>query len=73
MAEPAQVMGWGQIFGILVLVGLTVGLLLGVIGEVAGLRFNGGAGVGAAIGATGALLIARRRLAVAARAGQKSG
>jgi hypothetical protein len=67
MAEPTKVMGWGTLIAILVGVALTTGLLLGALGELLGRGFNPGAGVGAAVGITGALLISRRRAALAAQ------
>jgi hypothetical protein len=67
MTEPAKIMGWGAIIGILVLVALATGLTLGLLGELLGNRLNLSAGVGAATGIVGALLITRRRAALQAR------
>ena len=61
-------MGWGKILLILVIVSLAMGALLGLLREVLG--FSGGtatAGAGAAVGVCGALLLARRRAALARR------
>ena len=56
-------MGWGTIVAIMIATGLVTGLILGVLGEVAGIE-NRTAGVGASVGVVGALLISRRRVAL---------
>lgn len=65
-AEDPKVMGWGMIVVIVAATGIVVGLLLGIIGQ--GLAVPPGrmtAGVGAAMGVVGALLVTRRRAALA--------
>ena len=65
--EDPRVMGWGTIVALLVATALFVGVLLGLIGDALGLSpGRTTAGVGASIGVMGALLIARRRVALAA-------
>jgi hypothetical protein len=66
--QPAHVMGWGKIILILIAVGLTTGLTLGLLGELFGRSFNPTAGVGAAIGSVGALLLVQRRRAAPPKA-----
>lgn len=61
-----KVMGWGTIIAIVAGTGVVVGLLLGAIGQALALppgRMT--AGVGAAMGVLGALLVTRRRAALA--------
>ncbi len=60
------VMGWGTILAIMVATGLVTGLILGLLRDAVGMT-GGTAGVGASIGVVGALLIARRRAALARR------
>ena len=64
--ENAKALGWGTIIAILVGVAVVTGLLLGLMSEALGLssRMTGG-GIGASVGVVGALLIARRRAAMA--------
>lgn len=64
--ESKKVPGWGTIILTLVVVGVATGLLLGLMSWLFGLspRVTGG-GVGAAVGVVGAMLIARRRAALA--------
>ena len=61
-----KVMGWGTIIAIVAATGIVVGMLLGAIGQALALppgRMT--AGVGAAMGVLGALLVTRRRAALA--------
>lgn len=60
------VMGWGTILAIMVATGLVTGPILGLLRDAVGMT-GGTAGVGASIGVVGALLIARRRAALARR------
>ena len=64
--ESKKVPGWGTIILTLVVVGVATGLLLGLMSWLFGLspRVTGG-GVGAAVGVVGAMLVARRRAALA--------
>ncbi len=64
--DNTNVLGWGKIIVILVVVAVATGLLLGLMGSLFGLSpgMTGG-GVGASVGVVGALLIARRRAAMA--------
>lgn len=64
--DDTKVLGWGTIILTLVVVGVVTGLLLGLMSWLFGLspRLMGG-GVGAAVGVVGAMLIARRRAALA--------
>ncbi len=67
-SEQPEVMGWGTIIAIMTVTGVLVGALLGGLGPAFGLapgRLT--AGVGASIGVVGALLISRRRAALALR------
>ncbi len=63
--ENTKALGWGMIIAIMVGVAFAVGLLLGLLGELLGLPpgWRTG-GIGAAVGITGAILIARRRAAL---------
>lgn len=66
MGEDGIKPGWGQIVVALLLTGLATGLLLGTAGEYFGWSpSTTTAGVGAAIGAVGGGMIARRRAAQA--------
>lgn len=69
-AEP-KVMSWGMIVAIVVVTMLGVGVLLGALGQALSLapgRMT--AGVGAAGGVVGALLVTRRRAMLAQRQGR---
>jgi hypothetical protein len=67
--DTTQVMGWPAIIGIMIAFGLAVGLILGLIGRVVQLpQSMTTGGVGVAMGVVGALLISRRRAAMARRA-----
>ena len=66
----AKPMSWGMIIAILVGASLVMGLTLGILQETIGL--NPGAGVGAGIGIIGALLINKRRRALAEQNKQPS-
>jgi hypothetical protein len=63
--SDSKPMSWPVIIGILVATSLVLGVTLGLLHETMGL--NPGAGVGAGIGIVGALLITRRRKALAAQ------
>jgi len=64
--EDPRVMGWGTIIALMTATGLCVGVMLGLIGDALGLGpGRTTAGVGASVGVMGALLIARRRVALA--------
>lgn len=67
MAENnPKVMSWAEIIGILLATGLVVGLTIGMVTTALDLPWrNGGAGIGAAVGILGAVLIQRRRAALA--------
>jgi hypothetical protein len=67
VSEPApEPMGWPAIIGAMVVTGLVTGVTLGLLRDVVG--YGGGtAGVGAAVGIVGALLITRRNAALKAR------
>lgn len=69
MAAPKP-MSWGVIIGALALTAVVTGLLLGTLSELTG--FAPTAGVGAATGVVGALLVANRARAVAAQKNEKS-
>ncbi len=61
-----KVHSWPAIIAIMIGVGLGVGLILGLMSEFLGLSSSyTGTGVGASIGVVGAVLIARRRAALA--------
>jgi len=63
-----EVLGWGAIIVAMVVTGFVVGLVLGLGSSLFGLSGRGNAaGVGAAIGVVGALLITRRRAALNAK------
>lgn len=65
MAETdVQPLSWPKIIAILLVTALVVGLSLGALQVLTGLRV-GGAGVGAAVGVVGAALISQRRAALA--------
>lgn len=64
--ENPKVLGWGTIIAILVGVAVVTGLLLGLSSGLLGLSPSmTGGGVGASVGVVGALLVARRRAAIA--------
>ena len=63
--DSPKPMSWGLIIAIMVGTSVVVGLTLGLLHETMGL--NPGAGVGAAVGVVGALLIVRRNKALAAQ------
>lgn len=66
MADEPKVMGWGAIIGAMVVTALVTGVTLGLLRDVVG--YGGGtAGVGAAVGIVGALLISKRSAALKAR------
>lgn len=69
MADPKP-MSWGVIVAVLVGTAVAVGMTLGLLHETIGL--NPGAGVGAAVGIVGALLIGNRARVVAASKKGKS-
>jgi hypothetical protein len=64
--------GWGKIILILVAVAVATGLLLGLMGTLFDLpaAVTGG-GIGASVGVVAALLLARRRAAMAAEPSSK--
>jgi hypothetical protein len=66
----SRVMGWPAIVGILVVVAVVVGLVMGTLGRLLDLTptLTTGA-VGASVGVVGALLVGRRRAALAQRVG----
>ena len=73
-AEEPKVMGWGMIVVLVAATGILVGLLLGIVGQ--GLAVPPGrmtAGVGAAMGVVGALLVTRRRTALAQQGARRAG
>lgn len=61
----SKVLGWGTIIAIMVGVGVIVGLALGLLRQTFGFSLGATASVGASVGAVGAILIARRRAALA--------
>lgn len=63
--DSAKPMSWAVIIAIMVGTSVVVGMTLGLLHETMGL--NPGAGVGAAVGVVGALLIVRRNKALAAQ------
>lgn len=65
--STSAVMGWPTIVAIMIATGLVAGLILGLLRDAVGMT-GGTTGVGASIGVVGALLIARRRAALARRA-----
>lgn len=65
-------MGWATILAILIATGLVVGVTLGLLRETVGVP-GGTAGVGVSIGVVAAILIARRRAALARRGLTSSG
>jgi hypothetical protein len=64
--DDVKVMGWGTIIGAMVVVGLVFSIGFGVLSATLGIRWLAGP-AGAAMGLTGALLIAKRQAALAAR------
>lgn len=69
MADSDQkIMSMGKIIAIMVGVALVLGLLIGGLGGLAGLPPGiTGAGIGAAVGLIGVLLLNKRKAALAAR------
>ena len=69
MAQTEQkIMSMGQIIVIMVGVALVLGMVVGGIGALAGISPGiSGAGIGAAIGLIGVLLLNKRKAALAAR------
>ncbi len=63
-------MSWGVIIVVMVITAVVAGMSLGLLTETLGI--NPGAGVGAAVGVVGALLIGNRARAVAAQKNAKS-
>ena len=63
-------MSWGVIIVVMVITAVVAGMSLGLLNEILGI--NPGAGVGAAVGVVGALLIGNRARAVAAQKNAKS-
>ena len=62
-------MSWGVIIVVMVVTAVVAGMTLGLMNETVGI--NPTAGVGAAVGVVGALLIGNRARAVAAQKNQK--
>ena len=73
MEREINPLGWGKIILILVGVAVATGLLLGLMGRLFDLpaAVTGG-GIGASVGAVAALLLARRRAAMAAEQSSKA-
>lgn len=63
-------MSWGVIIAVMVVTAVVAGMTLGLLNDAAGI--NPTAGVGAAVGVVGALLIGNRARAVAAQKNGKS-
>jgi hypothetical protein len=66
MSESVKVMGWPVIIALMVATAVVTGLVVGLLRDAIGWS-AGTAGVGVATGVVGAILIARRRAALAAR------
>jgi len=65
--ETTKVMGWGTILGLMLATALVMGMLFGLVTSALNLPGHlGTVGVGAATGVVGAVLMARRRAALAA-------
>jgi len=67
MEREMSPLGWGKIILVLIGVAVATGLLLGSMGRLFGLPAGvTGGGIGASVGVVAALLLARRRAAMAA-------